>query len=505
MAQREPNLPPPTLQPDPCVGDCANPEQIRFWIQDCEENHGARCNEADHQSAVPILGLKFIDVVDLCVVNAPPQTRYFAVSYVWGGVEQMQLTVENCNELSRPGSLQQYWNKIPATIQDAIRFIGALHERYLWVDRLCIVQNDSVMKHNQISHMGSIYNGAVACLVAGVGVDANSGLPGVRAQTRTPEQRKLQYEDVYLIEPGPDEFISLRKPRDNSPYIKLERRLRARQLDLGDRLKESIYNSRAWTYQERILSRRCIYFMDNMVYFHCRRAIRGENKATPYTQKTQDIRHLSLFKADPVFSGDPFFYSRTLGAIYTGLVEEFTRKHLTFPGDILKAFSGISASMEKLCGWRFVAGLPEYLLDYALLWEPDQTLDQRRSEDSGDAFPSWSWAACAGEVCHKSIFRTEVSHEPYLANMQSLILETHIYDGKTARIIQGAVQPNFQLINTPPPSDVPQWLGRCSKTQFPRPLLIFRAQTLPFDIYRGIQIGEVLRLDYVILSLNSYI
>lgn len=121
----------------------------------------------------------------------------------------MQLTIESCPDLSRSGSLQQCWNKIPATIQDAIHCAAALQERYLWVDSLCIVQNDSAMKHMQISHMGSIYNGAVACLVAVVGVDANSGLAGVRAQTRTPERRKLQYEDVYLIDPGPDEYTSL--------------------------------------------------------------------------------------------------------------------------------------------------------------------------------------------------------------------------------------------------------------------------------------------------------
>lgn len=113
------------------------------------------------------------------VVSSPPEIRYFALSYVWVGVEQMQLTIENCLDLSRPGSLHQCWNQIPVAIQDAIHCVAGLQERYLWVDSLCIVQNDPTMKHNQISHMWSIYNGAVACLVAVVGVDANSGLAGI--------------------------------------------------------------------------------------------------------------------------------------------------------------------------------------------------------------------------------------------------------------------------------------------------------------------------------------
>jgi len=487
MAQPQPADPHSSApQPDPSVGDCVNPEQIRFWIQDCEENHGARCNDADHQSETPVTDLRLIDVVDLCVVSAPPKIRYFALSYMWGGIEQMQLTVENCLELSRSGSLQQCWNKIPATIQDAIHCAAAQQERYLWVDNLCIVQNDSAMKHDQISRMGSIYNGAVACLVAVAGRHANSGLAGVRAQTRTPELRKLQYEDVYLIDPGPDEFTSLRRPRDSSPYIKLERRLKPRQLDLADRLMKSLYNSRAWAYQERLLSRKCIYFMDNMVYFHCRSAIRAENKTTPYTQLTQDIRQLSLFKTDPIFSGDPFRYSRTLGAIYAGLVTEYTLKHLTFPGDILKSFSGISASMEKLCGWRFVAGMPETLLEYALLWHQTGGPYQRRSEDSGDVFPSWSWAGWTTAADYDTIYRTEPNHEPFLADMQSLICELHICDGKTARFIQNSGVTNLQLTTdgNKPPTDVPQWLNRFRNMQISRNVLIFRARTWPLLPFR---------------------
>ncbi|KAE9365726.1 HET-domain-containing protein [Stipitochalara longipes BDJ] len=487
MAQPQPDRPSSALQPDPLVGDCVNPEQIRFWIQDCEENHGARCNSADHKSETAVTELRLIDVVDLCIVSTTSEIRYFALSYVWGGVEQLQLTVENCLELSRPGSLQQCWNKIPTTIQDAIHCAAALQEKYLWVDSLCIVQNDSTIKHNEISRMGSIYDGAVACLAAVAGVDANSGLAGVRAQTRTPGLRKLQYENVYLIHPGPHEYTSLRRPRDNSPYITLERRLKPRQLDLRDRLMNSLYDSRAWAYQERLLSRKCIYFMDNMVYFHCRSVIRAENKTTPYTQRTQDIRQLSLFKTDPIFSGDPFRYSRTLGAIYAGLVTEYTLKHLTFPGDILKAFSGIGASMEKLCGWRFVAGMPEIILEYALLWGQNVGPHQRRSKSSGDVFPSWSWAGWTTAVRYDTICRTEPEYEPFLADMESLICELHIYDGKTARLIQNSVATNLQLSierNKPPPTDVPQWLDRFNNMQISRNVLIFRARIWPLFPFR---------------------
>jgi hypothetical protein len=167
-----------------------------LWILGCENEHGIRCNATEHQSATPVTELKFIDVVHHCIVDAPPKVRYFALSYMWGGVAQMLLTTENGADLSSPGSLQKPWGMIPAVIQDAIHFVAALQERYLWVDSLCIVQDDVKVKHHQILQMGAIYNGAVASLVGAVGINANSGLAGVRPHTRIPEQRRLQYENV---------------------------------------------------------------------------------------------------------------------------------------------------------------------------------------------------------------------------------------------------------------------------------------------------------------------
>ncbi len=79
-------------------------------------------------------------------------------------------------------------DQFPATIADAIALVRALGERYLWVDAICIVQDDRDSKMQDIERMDLIYSRAFATLVALAGTDAAAGLPGVRAKTRRPQQ-----------------------------------------------------------------------------------------------------------------------------------------------------------------------------------------------------------------------------------------------------------------------------------------------------------------------------
>ena len=106
---------------------------------------------------------------------------------MWGGVSQLLLTKSNQELLFRDGSLLNFEKKIPQVIKDAMQFVRNIGERYLWVDSLCIVQDDESIKHHLISNMGSIYNSAVATIVAASGEDATHGLPGVRENTRVLE------------------------------------------------------------------------------------------------------------------------------------------------------------------------------------------------------------------------------------------------------------------------------------------------------------------------------
>lgn len=49
--------------------------------------------------------------------------------------------------------------KLPGTIEDAIRLTSSLGYRYLWIDALCIVQDDPISeKKRHLGRMDAIYN-----------------------------------------------------------------------------------------------------------------------------------------------------------------------------------------------------------------------------------------------------------------------------------------------------------------------------------------------------------
>ncbi|KAI7785044.1 HET-domain-containing protein [Diaporthe eres] len=137
---------------------------------------------------------RLIDVIEGRLVDKTEPCEYIALSYVWGQAASFGLCTnnENLSTLYQPSSLDKSHTqhrvskRLPKTIADAnslCRFIG---QRYLWVDSLCIVQDDPDEKRRLIHGMNSVYENADLTLVALSGVDADAGLAGItpRASAR---------------------------------------------------------------------------------------------------------------------------------------------------------------------------------------------------------------------------------------------------------------------------------------------------------------------------------
>jgi hypothetical protein len=105
-----------------------------------------------------------------------------ALSYVWGSVESEKTTIEDL-EFMQVEDVFSFLLHTPKVIEEVIGLVPKLGLRYLWVDRFCIVQDDTSNKHIQIGNMGSIYANAYVTIVLAQGRNANDGLVGLAGLT----------------------------------------------------------------------------------------------------------------------------------------------------------------------------------------------------------------------------------------------------------------------------------------------------------------------------------
>jgi Heterokaryon incompatibility protein (HET) len=315
--------------------------------------------------------LILVDVIDKKLILGQPslERRYIALSYVWGGVSTLRATTKNLDALQQSGALSAGIG-MPRTVRDSMTLVRSLGERYLWVDCLCIIQDDEENKAFYVAQMDIVYHHAYLTIVAIGGPDANAGLPGIRPFTRAPPSFAEVGENV-LVATAP----SLRGSVDTSRY-----------------------DERGWTLQERILSRRCVYFSQQEVYFQCKSAVWHE---------TSLVRH--LFGKGRVFESPsmmnpiktaPDGSLRDPETAYQSLVENYSRRSLTYPSDKLRAFLGMLNLFRGKDPQPWInTGVPSRFWN-SLLWAPldGTTLTRRLFNDPTQNAPSWSWLGWDGPI-----------------------------------------------------------------------------------------------------------
>jgi hypothetical protein len=172
---------------------------IKAWLRCCEEWHGT-CERACifPANAAPKLSefrLIDVDLQQLVGFNSVHEGPYVALSYVWGSTNTFLTTKSNLAAFSKHHGLRPFLKDIPKTIMDAMILVKELGIRYLWVDSICIVQDEKDLKASAIEEMHHIYNRSFLTIMAGDGNHADFGLPGVRPGTR-------EHQELEEIEPG---------------------------------------------------------------------------------------------------------------------------------------------------------------------------------------------------------------------------------------------------------------------------------------------------------------
>jgi Heterokaryon incompatibility protein (HET) len=367
---------------------------LKSCLLDCQKGHGNHCEpHPDPSSGRPIL---LIDVYDGCITQSGETDHYVALSYVWGQTSLLKCTTRNIDELKTPGALinGKLSKSIPKTIRDAIELVRLLGERFLWVDCLCIVQDLESIKQGQILAMGGIFERAVLTLVAAQGVDPNFGLVFPADLIR---RGVVELHMAPLVAKTKRILLVAKKWRAKWLPGRSGAHQRARNKDeiLKSSLDTSVWAQRGWTLQELLFSHRIMAFAEDGIYWECHCRIR-HSKFSGRSILTHALEDDRIDKTRP-------FHDTSWPDLetYAFTIQDYNKRRLTFPGDILRAFSGVTSALHQqfLDGFHF--GLPRMFFDVTLLWQPDKPLHRRRGEQQeqySTALPSWSWIGWEGDL-----------------------------------------------------------------------------------------------------------
>ncbi|KAJ4127842.1 hypothetical protein NW768_008120 [Fusarium equiseti] len=322
--------------------------------------------------------------------------EYAALSYVWGdtGAKSLNLNSENVSQLDQQINDQN--EKVARTISDAIKVAKRLGFQYLWVDSLCVIQkkdnNDdgAEARESQLKQMDSIFGHAKVVIVASAGKNSEAGLVGV-SSTREPMQMAREV--------SPNVNVLLPVEYDKS-YGK--------------------WDTRGWTLQEKLLSRRLLVFGEKYVSFHCRHGILREDVPAVHAGKGAGPPSIPCLSMPPnsnaprtakAWNGVPVLLRSPFFSEYAKLLEQYTSRDMTKSSDILDGMYGLLKILEHMRrpqgppnslvskhvqdtgrGGRTLYGLPEEFLDLALLWQPPAAVGTYLTKRANGVLPSWSWA-----------------------------------------------------------------------------------------------------------------
>jgi hypothetical protein len=354
-------------------------QRVRAWLNFCDDSHQNTCHGFPDQEGVRAAdNLLLIDVDEERLVSAPGTAQYYTLSYVWGkdtGEAVLETTKENIEAHRKRGflSLERHDLRLPETIKDSMRLVKRLNGRYLWVDRLCIIQNSVEHKSQQIGMMGSIYAQSYCTIIAAGGNDSHYGLRGVGGGSKPRQfyQRVLQF-------PG-------------ASCVLLNDSLDAERL--------SFWNTRGWTYQEKIMSRRALVFAKNTVTWRCQHNIWREDLTGDPEGVERPRPHMGSFDLFVPYPWPNLFQ-------WMFVIQKYNRRNLSFESDRLAAVAGIESALSASFVGGFYYGLPRLFFDIALLWQPNSPMKRRfgDSENIQGYLPSWSWMGWHGALRTISAF-----------------------------------------------------------------------------------------------------
>lgn len=373
------------------VGACA--PIIDQWIQICQSGHSDCTAFQEGPNPKRLIFVPENGPVRLRFMADEPPVSYIALSYCWGGYTACRTMKTNVGHMETAVTHEI----LPKTFRDLFSLASAIGVRFVWIDSLCIVQDDEKEWASESARMGDIYANAYLTVSAMsapsptvglfrdrafVGRDSDPDTWGTPAVTDP-----VPYFGFINIESGSGCSESI-MVREIFPHEMLKRFTAIPKKDFP-------LSQRAWTLQERLLSPRIAHFTSQEILWECNSGTACECGTLRVSKDDVGLHNNVALR--PLFRlavRDVPGVADVKGLWHT-IVELYSRRSITFDRDRLVALSALARSMQSEKLGRYLAGVWEADLPRALWWKPVYASGYRPRRYSA---PSWSWASLEGPV-----------------------------------------------------------------------------------------------------------
>ncbi|KAL6888003.1 heterokaryon incompatibility domain-containing protein [Trichoderma evansii] len=434
-------------------------EWVKTKMEECSNDHICHSSEL---SPLPdrVLSLKASPEGNITIRVTEPETtlgKYATLSHRWNLNHNFITTRANLSD--RKHGIP--WEELPKTFQDAVRFCLELDISYLWIDALCIVQDDPMDWEIQSAKMADIYH--LSCLTLAA-TWSNSNSAGC-----FPNQSAEYIEHSLEVTNSIQDTYRL-KVRRKLPHWATNSTAMPTQ--------DNPLLSRAWVFQERVLSPRVLHFcLQEMIWECCEHTIcecgglpnmlnlkslfglaaqlkvsnvqpENESESSSREDAVQSVisqanERDSIGRFDPDFDEvndqleirDQRLRASTERALRThnlevkemlvplkqwhGLVEHYSKLNLTKRTDRLPALSGLAYRMAPFLG-AYYAGLWKSSIFSDLAWEADKP-SSRPNRSQEYIGPSWSWVSVNTAVRYLNL------EDVWLLSRQNFVRNTNQY------------------------------------------------------------------------------
>ncbi|KAF4622802.1 hypothetical protein G7Y89_g14223 [Cudoniella acicularis] len=356
----------------PPAGSLTYFKLLREWLRVCDKYHKCHCG-SDNPLPTRVLDVgdhENPDSLRLYCTTKGERGRYIALSHCWGKLKENQ---KFCTYGHNIAILRERidFGKLPKTFQDAVTVTRGLGERFLWIDSICIIQDDLKDWNIESKKMEAVFSSAYCTIAASSAKDSTEG---------------------FLNPRSPVQCVRVPYSLDAALYI-CER--------IGNfhrDVEEGELGKRGWVLQERALSRRTIHFTKEQTYWecgkgvHCESLIKMENTKARLLGDPQFPKYVFSSIDEDVFR--PFQY----------LFEMYSKLALTKSTDRSVAISGLVSRLSSASRTKDRYGIFQHFLHRSILWQRSGDKRMKPIEYPPDRkVPSWSWMAYEGEISYVDI------------------------------------------------------------------------------------------------------